>query len=82
MAGQAGPNDANHLASRQTAALRQKLPLAGSKSNFRFTPESRLNSEIAACPESANERTRFRGRGLAARSGDYVCRSNSLNERR
>ena len=34
-------------------ALRQKLPLAGSKSNFRFTPESRLNSEIAACPKSA-----------------------------
>src|SRR3981189_451559 len=58
MAGQAGPNDANHLASRQTAALRQKLPLAGSKSNFRFTPESRLNSEIAACPESANARNR------------------------
>ena len=34
-------------------ALRQKLPLAGSKSNFRFIPESRLNSEIAACPKSA-----------------------------
>jgi hypothetical protein len=34
--------------------MRQKLPLAGSKSNFRFTPESRLNSEIAACPKSAN----------------------------
>jgi hypothetical protein len=36
------------------AALRQKLPLAGSKSNFRFTPQSRLNSEIAACPKSAD----------------------------
>ena len=36
------------------AALRQKLPLAASKSNFRFTPESRLNSEIAACPKGAN----------------------------
>jgi hypothetical protein len=35
------------------SASRQKLPLAGSKSNFRFTPESRLNSEIAACPKSA-----------------------------
>jgi hypothetical protein len=29
------------------------LPLAGSKSNFRFTPESRLNSEIGACPKCA-----------------------------
>jgi hypothetical protein len=37
------------------AASRQELPLAGSKSNFRFTPpESRLNSEIAACPKSAD----------------------------
>jgi hypothetical protein len=27
MAGQAGPNDANHLASRQTAALRHKQSL-------------------------------------------------------
>ena len=35
-------------------ALRQKLPLAGLKSDFRFTPESRLNSEIAACPKSAD----------------------------
>jgi hypothetical protein len=34
-------------------ALRQKLPLADSKSNFRVTPESRLNSEISACPKSA-----------------------------
>jgi len=34
--------------------LRQKLPLAGSKSNFRFTPESRLNLEIAACPFCAD----------------------------
>jgi hypothetical protein len=33
---------------------RPKLPLAGSKSNFRFTPQSRLNSEIAACPKSAD----------------------------
>src|SRR5260370_6697398 len=58
LAGQAGPNDANHLASRQTAALRQKLPLAGSKSNFHFTPESRLNSEIALCPKSARAQSR------------------------
>jgi hypothetical protein len=43
------------------AALRQKLPLAGSKSNFCFTPESRLNSEIAACPKSA----RLGSKGLA-----------------
>jgi hypothetical protein len=39
----------------------QKLPLAGSKSNFRFTPESRLNSEIAASPKSANMRHRWLG---------------------
>jgi hypothetical protein len=32
--------------------------MAGSKSNFRFTPESRLNSEIAASPTSANSRHR------------------------
>jgi hypothetical protein len=36
-------------------ALRQKPPLAGSKSNLRFTPESRLNSDIA--PKSAHKRT-------------------------
>jgi len=48
----------SHLAAfGRVAALRQKLPLAGSKSNFRFTPESRLNSEIAACPKSAAART-------------------------
>jgi hypothetical protein len=38
---------------RMTAS-RQKLPLVGSKSTFRFIPESRLNSEIAACPKSAD----------------------------
>jgi mannose-6-phosphate isomerase-like protein (cupin superfamily) len=37
-------------------ASRQELPLAGSKSNFRFNPESRLNSEIAARPKSAKRR--------------------------
>jgi hypothetical protein len=42
----------------------QKLPLAGSKSNFRFTPESRLNSEIAACPKSANKRLMHRSNYL------------------
>jgi hypothetical protein len=31
-----------------TGRFAPKLPVAGSKSNFRFTPESRLNSEIAA----------------------------------
>jgi hypothetical protein len=36
------------------AALRQKLPLAGSKSNFRLIPETGLNSAIAACPKCAN----------------------------
>jgi hypothetical protein len=41
---------------RRTAALRQKLPLASSKFNFRFTPETGLNSAIAACPKSANGR--------------------------
>jgi hypothetical protein len=40
-------------ASYRTSALRQKLPLAGTKFNFRSTPESRLNSEIATCPKSA-----------------------------
>jgi predicted TIM-barrel fold metal-dependent hydrolase len=34
--------------------LRKKLPLAGSKSNFRFIPETGLNSAIAACPKCAN----------------------------
>jgi hypothetical protein len=46
------------LCNSGTNALRQKLPLAGSKSNFRFTPESRLNWEIAACPKCANKRHR------------------------
>jgi hypothetical protein len=54
-------------------ASRQKLPLAGSKSNFRFTPESRLNSEIAACPKSAKKKTGllkrvFREQNVAATS--------------
>jgi hypothetical protein len=34
-----------------------------------------------ACLKRAKERTRSRGRGLAARSGDYVYRSNYLIER-
>jgi hypothetical protein len=34
-------------------ALRQELPLAGSKSNFRFIFETGLNSAIAACPKCA-----------------------------
>jgi hypothetical protein len=38
----------------------QKLPLAGSKSNFRFALESRLDSAIAACPKRAAGST---GRG-------------------
>jgi hypothetical protein len=41
----------------RAAALRQKLPFAGSKSNFRLSAESGLNSEIAACPKSANRVT-------------------------
>jgi predicted TIM-barrel fold metal-dependent hydrolase len=36
------------------AGLRQKLPLAGSKSNFRLIPETGLNSAIAAYPKYAN----------------------------
>jgi hypothetical protein len=32
----------------RTSPLRKKLPLAGSKSNFRFIPETGLNSAIAA----------------------------------
>jgi hypothetical protein len=31
---------------------------------------------------TSRERTRSRGRGLAARSNNYVCRSNYLNERK
>ena len=38
----------------RTSPLRKKLPLAGSKSNFRFIPETGLNSAIAACPKCAN----------------------------
>ena len=37
----------------RTSPLRKKLPLAGSKSNFRFIPETGLNSAIAACPKCA-----------------------------
>jgi hypothetical protein len=33
---------------------RQKLPLAGPNSVFRFTPKSRPTSEIESCLESAN----------------------------
>jgi hypothetical protein len=36
------------------SALRQKLPFAGSKSNFRLIPEIGLKSAIAACPKCAN----------------------------
>jgi hypothetical protein len=39
-------------------ALRQKLPFGRLESNFRFSPESRLNSEIAACPKSAMKKHR------------------------
>jgi hypothetical protein len=31
-----------------------KAALTAPKSNFRFTPESGLNSDITACPKSAN----------------------------
>jgi len=49
------------------AALRHKLPLAASKSNFRFPPESRLNAEFAACPKSARTgRSLIRHYGLGA----------------
>jgi hypothetical protein len=37
----------------RTSPLHKKLPLAGSKSNFRFIPETGLNSAIAACPKCA-----------------------------
>jgi len=37
-------------------SFRQKLPFGVSRSNFRFPPESRLKSEIEACPRSANSR--------------------------
>jgi hypothetical protein len=40
----------------RTAALRQKLPFAGSKSNFRLIPETGLNSAIAACPKCVESR--------------------------
>ncbi|HVR57656.1 MAG TPA: hypothetical protein VMT72_12625 [Pseudolabrys sp.] len=42
------------LTFRQISASRQKLPLAGSKSNFRLIPENGLNSAIAACPKCAD----------------------------
>jgi hypothetical protein len=35
-------------------SLRQTLPLVRSKSDFRFTPESRLRSDGAACLKSAD----------------------------
>ena len=37
--------------------------VVGSRSEVRFTPESRSPLGRPACPKSANERTRFRGRG-------------------
>jgi hypothetical protein len=60
------------LANRM-AASRQKLPLAKSNSNFRFAPESRLNSDVASCPKSAGSgqeidpsgQTRLADRGRA-----------------
>ena len=36
-------------------ALRQKPPLASSKSDFRLTPESGPNLEITECPKSAKQ---------------------------
>jgi hypothetical protein len=48
-----------------TTALRQKLPLAGSKSNFHLIPETGLNSAIAACPKCANMRGTDRTYSLA-----------------
>jgi hypothetical protein len=41
------------------AALRQKLPLAGLSSTFRFIPKSRLNMEVVTGPKRANGRDAF-----------------------
>jgi hypothetical protein len=35
-----------------------KGDLTAQKSDFRFTPESRLNSDIASCPKGANSGSR------------------------
>jgi hypothetical protein len=44
---------------------RQKLPLAGSRSNFRITPESRLNSENTACPKERINNIKWRYFGVS-----------------
>src|SRR5258705_11846784 len=41
-----------------------KAALTAPKSNFRFTPESGLRSDIAPCPKSATGLNRSRGRTL------------------
>ena len=59
------PVDINRIAANPSAAadfynkIRQKLPFPGSKSDFRFIPESRLNAEFAACPKSARQKQPF-----------------------
>ena len=55
------------------AGLRQKLPFAGSKSNFRLIPETGLNSAIAACPKCATTRLMHRSNDEAMSSFRQAC---------
>jgi hypothetical protein len=52
-----------------------KAALTAPKSNFRFTPESGLNSDIAPCPKSAAGSTGRRN------TGQYCLRSHQVDER-
>src|SRR5260370_17367388 len=54
--------DAGFCASAHTedVSVGSKADLTAQKSDFRFTPESRLKSNIAPCPKSANRGSRDR----------------------
>jgi hypothetical protein len=43
----------------------QKADFTVPKCDFRYTPDSRLNSDMAACLKCANERNRSRGKRCA-----------------
>jgi hypothetical protein len=53
-----------------------KAALTAPKSNFRFTPESGLNSDIAPCPKSATSRLMHRS-NLTAYSMTSSARASS-----
>jgi hypothetical protein len=57
-----GAKDQLRVATRDAGyvAVGSKAALTAAKSNFRFTPESRLNSDIAPCPKSAKGGSRRR----------------------